>query len=98
MMAGSYTGFSVGRGGGRVSGTSANIVRETQPYHACMLPCKNLMIAFFGKDLTHNMGSFLGKNFTRNIGAFFGKNLTQNMGAFLGSNLTLNMGGGSFYV
>ena len=37
-------------------------------YHA-----KNLMSAFFGKDLTHNMGAFLSKNFTRNIGAFFGK-------------------------
>ena len=34
---------------------------------------KNFMSVFFGKDLTHNIGTFMGKNFTRNIGAFFGE-------------------------
>ena len=60
MIAGSYTGFNWGGGGG--VGRQANVVRETQPY-PCMLPRKNnLMGAFFGKDLTHDMGAFLGKN------------------------------------
>ena len=65
MMAGSYTGFSGGGGGQRrVSGTPANVVRETQPY-PCMLPRKKTVMS---KKYLHGMCAFSKKkpvNFTR---------------------------------